>query len=70
MKIGIFDSGVGGKSFVDALNIRFPDAEIIYKDDKENVPYGDKTPSELLALTLPIFKQLESDELRRCSCRL
>jgi glutamate racemase len=59
MKIGIFDSGVGGQSFVNALKVRFPTAEIVYKDDKKNVPYGDKTPVELLALTLPVFRQFE-----------
>jgi len=61
MKIGIFDSGVGGQSFVAALRTRFPEAEIVYKDDKKNVPYGDKTPEELLRLTLPIFKEFESE---------
>jgi glutamate racemase len=61
MKIGIFDSGVGGQSFVDALKVRFPTAEIVYKDDKKNVPYGDKTPVELLALTLPVFRQFEAE---------
>lgn len=59
MKIGIFDSGVGGRSFVDALNMRFPDAEIIYKDDRDNLPYGNKSTEELLSLTLPIFKEFE-----------
>jgi glutamate racemase len=61
MKIGIFDSGVGGQSFVDAVKLRFPLVEIIYKDDKENVPYGNKNPAELLTLTLPIFRQFEAD---------
>lgn len=59
MKIGIFDSGVGGRSFVDALKMRFPDAEIIYKDDRDNLPYGNKSTEELLSLTLPIFKEFE-----------
>ena len=61
MKIGVFDSGVGGKSFVDALQQRFPSTVIVYKEDRENLPYGDKSPRQLLALTLPIFHQFEQE---------
>jgi glutamate racemase len=39
--------------------MRFPDAEIIYKDDRDNLPYGNKSTEELLSLTLPIFKEFE-----------
>jgi glutamate racemase len=61
MKIGIFDSGVGGRSFVGPVQKKFPNAEIIYKEDKDNIPYGDKSPEQLLALTLPIFKQFQNE---------
>ncbi len=61
MKIGVFDSGVGGRSFVSALQERFPEAEILYKEDGENLPYGDKTPKQLFDLTLPIFRQFEQE---------
>jgi glutamate racemase len=62
MIIGIFDSGVGGRSFIESTQIKFPDAQIIYKEDKENIPYGNKSPDELFKLTLPIFKSFESDK--------
>ena len=62
MKIGIFDSGVGGKSFILAVQKRFPEAEIVYKEDVENLPYGDKTPEQLFSLTLPIFQQFEAEK--------
>lgn len=61
MKIGVFDSGVGGRSFILAISIRFPEAEIVYKDDRENVPYGNKPPEELLKLSLPIFHEFEQE---------
>jgi len=61
MKIGVFDSGVGGKSFASAIKKRFPDAKIIYKEDRENLPYGDKTPQELLVLSAPIFREFETE---------
>lgn len=61
MKIGIFDSGVGGQTFVSAIEKTYPSSEIVYKDDKDNLPYGDKSPEELLRLTLPIFKEFENE---------
>lgn len=62
MKIGIFDSGVGGKSFIEPTRDRFPEAEIIYKEDKDNVPYGGKSAELLLELTQPIFKKFEKEK--------
>ncbi len=62
MRIGIFDSGVGGRSFIEPIKVKFPESEIIYKEDKDNIPYGSKTPEELLQLTLPIFKLFELDK--------
>jgi glutamate racemase len=62
MKIAIFDSGVGGLSFKKALEDKFPEAKIVYIEDKENIPYGDKTPEKLLELTLPIFKKIDKDK--------
>lgn len=60
MKIGVFDSGVGGQSFVSSIHERFPGAEVVYIEDKENLPYGDKTPDELLRLTMPLFQKFEA----------
>lgn len=51
MKLGVFDSGIGGEAVAQALQLAFPDAKIITVNDKVHVPYGDKSPSEVLALT-------------------
>lgn len=61
MKIGVFDSGVGGESFLQPIVRRFPDAEILYKTDAENLPYGNKTVGQLLELSIPIFVELEAE---------
>jgi len=61
IKIGVFDSGVGGIFFVDAIKARFPGVEVVYKEDHANLPYGKKTVRELYKLTLPIFKSFESE---------
>ena len=51
MKLGIFDSGIGGEAVAAALQKTFPDAEIMTVNDHNNVPYGEKSPHEVIALT-------------------
>lgn len=58
MKIGVFDSGIGGLSVAQAIEKAFPEHEIIFVNDKENVPYGTKLPAELLRLVEPILQGL------------
>ena len=47
MKIGMFDSGRGGTTVLEAVKKRLPEAEYKYIADSENCPYGEK-PVELL----------------------
>lgn len=61
LKVGVFDSGVGGQSVVNAIKKELPDIEIIYKTDKKNVPYGLKSPDELISLVVPILKEFENE---------
>ena len=58
MKIGVFDSGVGGLSVANAINAALPDDEIILREDREHVPYGSRQPAELLSLVTPILQEL------------
>lgn len=51
MKLGIFDSGIGGEAVAAALRITFPHAEILTINDRKNVPYGDKSPAQVVTLT-------------------
>ncbi len=51
MKLGIFDSGIGGEAVAAALQISFPNAEIMTVNDKDNIPYGDKSVDEVNRLT-------------------
>lgn len=60
-KIGVFDSGVGGRAFVDAIAAGVPDAEIVYRTDKANLPYGTKTKTQLHNLVLPILQSMVAD---------
>ncbi len=61
MKIGVFDSGVGGHSVANAIRRSLPEHEIIYVQDRKNVPYGMKSPELLLELVKPILQKLVDD---------
>ena len=43
VRIGIFDSGVGGLSVTRAIQARLPHAELLYAADTAFAPYGDRT---------------------------
>ena len=64
MKIGVFDSGIGGLSVANAIQKAIPDIEILYKEDKQNLPYGTKSPELLLELVRPILEQMVTDGCR------
>ncbi|HEY0965441.1 MAG TPA: aspartate/glutamate racemase family protein [Candidatus Saccharimonadales bacterium] len=51
MKLGIFDSGIGGEAIAEALKQEFPDATFQVVNDRTHLPYGDKTPEEIRELT-------------------
>lgn len=51
MKLGVFDSGIGGEAVAAALRLTFPDANVITVNDHAHVPYGNKSKSEVLYLT-------------------
>ena len=46
-KIGLFDSGMGGLSILQALVKQFPNKDFVYFADTLNLPYGDKSKKEL-----------------------
>ncbi len=56
--IGVFDSGVGGQSVVNAIAKELPQHKVIYREDHKNIPYGSKTKTELLALVTPIISEM------------
>lgn len=47
MKVGIFDSGIGGLSVLHHAMKVMPDAHFIYYADEAHVPYGEKTADEI-----------------------
>jgi glutamate racemase len=61
MKIGVFDSGVGGRSVARAIQKALKDAVVVVREDKANLPYGTKTPEQLLKLVSPIISGMVSE---------
>lgn len=58
MRIGLFDSGVGGLTVLKTLLKKYPNNEYIYYGDTLNIPYGDKSKEELLELARDNIKFL------------
>lgn len=48
VKVGFFDSGIGGKSILNEFKKLCPQVETEYLADKENLPYGNKQASEIV----------------------
>ena len=58
MKIGIFDSGIGGLTVLKRLLTDFPLNEYIYFGDTLNLPYGTKSLEDLEKCADKIIKFL------------
>ncbi len=63
--IGVFDSGLGGLTVLEALVRRFPDQSFVYLGDHANVPYGDRPSEEIVDLT-----RAGVEHLFNAGCRL
>ena len=55
MKIGMFDSGIGGLTVLKEFIKKYPNNHYIYYGDTKNLPYGTKEKEELLKLVKPII---------------
>lgn len=58
MRIGVFDSGIGGLTVLKELIKKYPNNEYIYYGDTKNIPYGDKSIDELKTLSSKIIEFL------------
>ena len=55
MRIGVFDSGVGGLTVLKSLIDEYPNNEYFYIGDNKNNPYGDKNKDELYKYSTKII---------------
>lgn len=63
MRIGVFDSGIGGLTVLKTLIKKYPNNEYIYYGDTKNIPYGDKSIEELKVLSCNIIEFLIKKEV-------
>lgn len=60
MKIGLFDSGIGGTTILDAIKKVLPNEDYKYIADSKNCPYGEKTDEELKTIVTANVEELKS----------
>lgn len=65
MKIGIFDSGLGGLVIAKSIFKKLPEYDYIYLGDTKNLPYGEKSPPQIYRYT-----QKAVDFLFKQNCQL
>lgn len=58
IKIGVFDSGIGGLTMANAIKKALPEYEIIYRGDPEHSPYGTRVPRQLLQFVEPLLWEM------------
>lgn len=56
MKVGVFDSGIGGLTVLKKLIDKYPSNDYIYYGDTKNLPYGDKDIDTLYNLSSRIVE--------------
>jgi glutamate racemase len=52
MKIGVFDSGVGGLTVLKAIREKFPNVDLYYLGDTARVPYGTRSKETVIRYSL------------------
>ena len=63
MRIGFFDSGIGGLALLEAALKTFPNNQYLYLADNAFAPYGDKTEKEIKQRCLAIQSYFESHDV-------
>lgn len=58
MAVGIFDSGLGGLTVLNAVQARLPEVEFVYLADSAHAPYGVRTPDDIFELTTAAVQRL------------
>ncbi|WP_134679248.1 glutamate racemase [Paracoccus ravus] len=51
MAVGVFDSGLGGLTVLDAIAARLPDLPLVYLGDNKHTPYGVRDAEDIFNLT-------------------
>lgn len=63
MRIGVFDSGIGGLTVLIELQKRFPTETFLYFGDTANVPYGTKSVAQIRTLCKSAASRMKTQNL-------
>ena len=63
IKVGIFDSGIGGFTILNSLLKTRKDVEVIYLADTKRIPFGNKNYKEIRAIAEEICSFFEDKNL-------
>ncbi len=66
MKLGVFDSGLGGLVIANTIRKALPDHDMTYLGDTLRVPYGNRTPAEIMRFAAESVDHL----MRQQNCAL
>jgi glutamate racemase len=58
MAVGVFDSGLGGLTVLDAVSKRLPDVPFVYFADSDHAPYGVRDADDIYDLTTKAVERL------------
>ena len=61
MAVGVFDSGIGGLTVLDAVQKRLPEQAFVYYGDHAHSPYGVRDADDILGLTRGAVERLWSE---------
>ena len=64
LPIGVFDSGVGGLTVLNKLNLALPNESFIYFGDTAHVPYGNKSKATIEKYCFNIVKFLNTQKVK------
>lgn len=63
-RIGIFDSGIGGLTVLQALYHLLPNESILYLADTARLPYGNRTPAEMQRFVREILVWMQQQQVK------
>lgn len=61
ISVGVFDSGVGGLSVLQALRAELPQVHFVYLADNAHAPYGEQAADAVIARAHQLTKQLRTE---------
>ncbi|MDX1978052.1 MAG: glutamate racemase [Pseudanabaenaceae cyanobacterium bins.68] len=62
--IGIFDSGVGGLTVLTEVRRRLPRESIVYLGDTARLPYGSRSPAEIVSFVEEILVWMQAQQAK------